>query len=160
MRARLINECNQPLTVCELHLFLAEVQLKLQQGSHLYEFTPEKGQFIREPAAKLVVGNAVRCRRSGRNQVRYRLGLGQVHLAVQEGPAGKLARSGQAAAGRQQPADKFVGNVSRSVERDLHGVFAGIAVRGTKHRNQYVIQPGHITVMDSITSTSRDVSTL
>ena len=59
MRPRLVDERNQPFPVRELDLLLAEVQFELQQGSHLHEFTPEKGQFVREPAAELVVRNPV-----------------------------------------------------------------------------------------------------
>ena len=92
------------------------------------------------------------------DQVRDRLGLGQGHLAVQGGPAGKLGRSGQATAGRQEPADQLVGNISRSVERDLHGVLTGVAVRGAKDLYQHVIQVRNFSVMDGITITFRNAS--
>ena len=46
MRPRLVDERNQPFPVRELDLLLAEVQFELQQGSHLHEFTPEKGELI------------------------------------------------------------------------------------------------------------------
>ena len=160
VRACLVNQRDKPGSVRELDLLLAEVQFELQQGSHLHEFTPEKGKLVREPAAELVISDPVRRGRRGRNQVRDRLGLGQVHLAVHEGPAGELARSGQAAAGRQQPADQLVGNISRSVERNLHRVLAGVAVRGAKYRYQHVIQPRNFSVMDGITITFRNASAL
>jgi len=84
------------LTVGKFHIFLREVELQLYEGREADHAVAQGAQLGRESAAHGMQGRLL-CRFGiAGNEVGYGLGLGQVHLAMQEGALGKLTGAGYA----------------------------------------------------------------
>ena len=78
--------------------------------------------------------------RCGIDEVRDRLGLGEVELAVEERPFGELARPGRARAEGEDPAGHPVEDNRAAVTLKLQRVLTGIGVRGGKPEGEPGVQ--------------------
>ena len=62
----------------------------------------------------------------GGNDIGDSLGLGQIHLAVDESSARELARSGNTCTGIDKKLENLIDDEPGSVAGNLHGILAGI----------------------------------
>jgi len=76
---------------------------------------------------------------TGPDEVHYGFGLGQVHLAVEEGAFGKLARPRGARACSQARFENLRGDEDPPVTGDFDDVFTGVTGRRAVHRNDGLI---------------------
>ena len=76
------------------------------------------------------------------DQVRHRLGLGQVQLAVLERPAGEFARLGQPQAQPEQGVGYGIHHRAAAVQLQLRAVLAGDAGGAGKPEHEGLIEPG------------------
>ena len=68
-----------------------------------------------------------------RNEVCDGLRLRQIHLAVEERPAGELARFGSLATRVDEPSEQLLLDIETAVTSYLHGLFARKRMRRTKN---------------------------
>ena len=88
--------------------------------------------------------------RVGGDDIGNSLGLRQVHLPVQEGPAREFSGLGKARACFQKEPHQLLNNVGRCVCGNLHRIFSGVAVRGAEHGYHHLVQAGHLSVVERI----------
>ena len=69
---------------------------------------------------------------SGGDEVGHGFGLAEVELAVEVGALGELTWAGHAAAVLDEEFQDLIDDIGGAVTGDFHGVFAGVAVRGTE----------------------------
>lgn len=72
-------------------LMVGEVEFQFEQGGHLQQAFAQRGELLAEPAFELTHGEPVLCRIGGGDEVRHRLRLREIHLAVEERALGILA---------------------------------------------------------------------
>ena len=124
------------VAVGELHIFFPKIKLQLHQGGVLNERRSEVADFTAEPSAKLLQGQSVGAGVIGINQIANGLGLGQVTLAVKEGPLGKLSRQGRATAGVDQALHETLDDKGAAVNVTFHNIFSSEASRAFKRKEQ------------------------
>ena len=74
------------------------------------------------------------------DELHHRLCLGQVHLPVEEGPAGELPRLGRGGPGGQHLLEQTPGEVQPPVAGELHHVLPGVAFGGGEYQGHHVVQ--------------------
>ena len=87
---------------------------------------------LRDPAGEVALelgeGRLPLCRRRGVDQVADRLGLEQIHPAIENGAAGEFTGCGGTGAGGVERGEQPAGCVEPAVAGELHGVVAAEAV--------------------------------
>ena len=68
----------------------------------------------------------------GSDEVGHGFGLAEVELAVEVGSLGELSGVGHTAAVLDEEVQDLIDDIGGAVTGDFHGVFAGVAVRGTE----------------------------
>jgi hypothetical protein len=109
----------------EVDVFLGEIQRRLDQHAQVDQFLVQFADGARELALQRThrrTGSAGRC---SIDQVGNRLGLGKVHLAVEEGTSAEFARFGQPGAEIQAAGEQQLHDHRAAVALQFEDVFAG-----------------------------------
>ena len=85
----------------------------------------------------------------GVNDVRHRLGLGEVDAAVEEGAFGKFAGISQTSPGSEDRVEDEFGGNHAAMAGDLNHVFAGEGARRSEHGEEHFVDFG--ACLDDVT---------
>ena len=110
---------------------VGEVQFEFEQRGEPEQPFAQRLQGRADVALELAEGQPVGGLVGGTDQVGHGLGLAQVHLAVEVGPAGVFAWFGLAASGLGERVEDLVDDVGRSVAGDLYRVLSRVGVGRT-----------------------------
>ena len=88
---------------------------------------------IAESAFELFGGRTQRQISSGTDQIDHRLGLGEIHFAVEKRALGEFAGPRCSGPCTQTCFENFRGNEGAAVTTDLHQIFTGVTSRCTVH---------------------------
>ena len=113
----------------ELRVLVREVDRRLHVGAKFHHLRRERVHLAREHARQRAQRRARGLRGARRDQVRDRLRLHEVELAVVEGALGKLARPRQARAELHGARDEQVHDHRAAVAVQLEHVLAGEGIR-------------------------------
>ena len=120
-------------------ILLGKVDVIGQQRVEFQDLAAERRQAVRQPALELLQRAAALRRRTGVDEVGGRLGLQQIHLAVQHGAASELARHGGPCPGLNQRRDRGGRHDQPAMGRDLDQVIAGVGVRRREAGREAVV---------------------
>lgn len=118
---------------------VGEVQFEFEQRGEPEQPFAQRLQGRADVALELAEGQPVGGLVGGTDQVGHGLGLAQVHLAVEVGPAGVFARFGLAASGLGERVEDLVDDVGRSVAGDLYRVLSRVGVGRTVEGDDDVV---------------------
>src|SRR3954468_11207561 len=115
-------------------IFLGEVNVIAQQRLDLNQGLPQRTESARQATLELAE-SAGGLSRGGRvDQVAHGFGLNQVELAIEDRPAGELARRGCTGARRVQSGQEPARDLQAAMAGELHQVLSGVALR-TRERH-------------------------
>ena len=97
------------------------------------QFIADISDLIAESAFELFGGRTQRQIGSGTDQIDHRLGLGEIHFAVEKCALGEFAGTRCCRACTQTCFENFCGNEGAAVTTDLDQIFAGVTSRCTVH---------------------------
>ena len=120
-------------------LLIRKIDLGLDQGHRLEQVAAETGVGLAQGPVQLTERLGGLGRGLGVNQIGDSLGLGQIHPAVLERPAGEFTRIGRAKTKGDQGLARGLDHGATAVEVKFGAVLASIAVRGRKTQNQRLI---------------------
>ena len=109
-----------------------KVENPLDEGPDLDELRDRRVDPLGERAVQRTPGQPGRLVRGRVDEVRDRLGLDEIELAVEERAFGELARPGRAGAEGEDPVRHPVEDHRPAVALKLQGVLAGVGTRGRK----------------------------
>ena len=142
----LVSYLREFATVGKLELFVvAEIELQLHERGEVQELVAQHRQFLAEASAQLAQGEAVRGGRGGGDEVGHGFGLAEVHLAIEEGTLGVLARCGKAASAIDEEAQGLLEDIGGAMTRDLYRVFARIGVGRTEEGDEHLVEHGAVS---------------
>ena len=104
------------------------------------EMAPNLLNLPAEAAGELLLGGAQSERGAGSYDVHDRLGLRQVHLAVEKRPSREFARFGRPSFGSQHRLEEARGDEHASMAVELRHVFSRVAARRTKNDSHSFVQ--------------------
>ena len=122
------------------HVLLGEVRPGRQVGSLLQQPLFDGLDFPGQHPGAPRQGGFPGLLPAGGDKAHHRLGLGQVHLAVEEGPAGELPRPGGSGPGIQHQLEQALCHVQPPVAGELHHVLTGVAFWPPVHQGHHVVQ--------------------
>ena len=108
-------------------VFVGEIDVGLDVGEEREEGFAEGEDVAAEAALELLGGGGEGEVGLGADKVHDGLGLGEVHLSVEEGAAGEFAGLGETRAGGEEEIEDAAGDEDAAVALDLHNVLAGVA---------------------------------
>ena len=137
----------------EIDLFFGEIQRRFNQHAQMDERIAKGVDFTGELACQGAAGAAGGGFGAGVNQVSHGLGLGQIHLVVQEGALGEFARARDTHAGQTGRACGRIGGQTRlnaarqqqlqhhrpAVGLQLQHVFTGVGMGGREVDRQPLV---------------------
>ena len=117
-------------------LLVRKVESPLDEGPDLDELRDRRVDLLGECAVQRTPGQPGRLVGGRVDEVRDRLGLNEIELAVEERAFGELARSRRTGAEGEDPARYPVEDHRPAVTLKLQGVLAGVGVRGRKPESE------------------------
>ena len=137
-----VEEGEHLAPVGEFHVLLAEVQLQLHQRHDVHHLRAHLLQLGGIAAAHLFQGNVVGRSVLGGDQVRDRLGLGEVHPSVEKGPFGKFSGGGHYRSCGEERPQNLGHNVLGTMAIYLGGILSGVGVGGTEGHCHHLVDDG------------------
>ena len=130
---------HDPLGPDRSFVFFGEIDLVRDQRFQLQHLAAQRLETPRQAAVELLQRAPALRRRPGVDEIRRRLGLEQVHLAVQHRAARELARLGGPGAGGGERGDRVGGHQQAAVGRALDQIVARVGVRAREADGEHVI---------------------
>jgi hypothetical protein len=135
-RARVLQD---PADVLLLNLVLGEVNSGGEIGEDVHQGSTHLPNLFREPPAETVHGQAEPGPSLRLDNIKDRLGLREVHPAVQERPQRELAGIGQPGPAEQDHLEDALQGHRPAVAVDLDDVLSGVGVRSLHVGRQHLI---------------------
>src|SRR5690625_1449651 len=127
------------IPIGELHILLNEIEFKLNHRRRIYNSRTKRSHRLSKPPLKLLIRRVDRSSASRMDQIRHRLRLGQLQLAVEKGPLGKFAGFSRTYPLIQNRLQNRLGNQYPSMTGDLYGILSCIGGRAAEKSGQHLV---------------------
>ena len=121
-------------------VFVGEIDVGLDVGEQAQEGFAKGEDVAAEAALELLSGGAEGEVGLGPNKVHDGLGLGEVHLPIEEGAPGEFAGLGGSCAAGEEEIEDAAGDEDAAVALDLDDVLAGVAGGGAMDREEDFVE--------------------
>ena len=129
----------QRRTAFRIDPLLGKVDEGLKVGDASEQVGAKRVDLIAQASLQLTGGGTGGSRGLGADEIHHRLGLGQVELAVEEGPLGELARTGHAGTGLKHRGQHTRGDQRSPMAADLDKILARVAAGVAEDREQHLV---------------------
>ena len=145
-RRQIIDPLQQRLATLRINPLLRKIDERFEVSDRGQQFLAQTLDHPAQPSFQLP-RRGPRGRFTARiDQVHHRFGLGQIHLAVEEGTLREFARRGRPRPGGKQGGEHGLRHDHAAMTADLHHVLTGVAARCAEHGEQHLVQHHAVTL--------------
>ena len=123
-----------------LDAFFGKVDVSFDMSDRPEEMASNFFDLLPEASGELFLGGAQGQRRAGSYDIHDRLGLGEVHLAVEKGPSREFARLSRASPRAQNRLEQTRRDQHTSMAVEFCHIFSGVAAWRAKNDSHALIQ--------------------